>query len=373
MASQEWTEFVPIAVLANFWIEKFSSIVSRAEASTPIVCGPCSSRTRASPAAAVSSASSHVVGCSSPSSAADERLRQPVRVVDEVEGEAALDAEVALVRDVRRVGRDLDDPLRLGIDVQVDLAADAAVRARRLDLLEPALGRLRALLELLVDRAGRADGEAAAAQLALGVEPGEAVRGDDARVRPAALERKRRALHDLLRVAHAAVAEDARVGVVAHELVAVLVGLALRVREDERRLGADLLRHVDELVRPAARVRVQVLGEEHLRERACAAPGTSEFVETTMPLGRPGSRRRARGRGEPSTPTTHMRQPPYGSSLSSWQSVGTKTPWRAAAWTSSSPSGAVTVLPSSVNSTTRGHAAHRSRSTRPAVDPAAAR
>ena len=33
--------------------------------------------------------------------AADERLRQPVRMVDEVEGEAALDAEVAVVRDVR--------------------------------------------------------------------------------------------------------------------------------------------------------------------------------------------------------------------------------------------------------------------------------
>src|SRR5256885_15010949 len=32
--------------------------------------------------------------------AAHERLREPVGVVDEVEGEAALDAEVALVRDV---------------------------------------------------------------------------------------------------------------------------------------------------------------------------------------------------------------------------------------------------------------------------------
>ncbi len=79
--------------------------------------------------------------------------------------------------------------------------------------------------------------------------------------------------------------------------------------------------------------------------------GTSEFVETASPsvtrVAQAGS-----GRGEPSTPTTHMRHPPYGSSLSSWQSVGMKTPWRAAAWTSSSSSGAVTVLPSSVNSTT---------------------
>src|SRR5215211_1649595 len=80
--------------------------------------------------------------------------------------------------------------------------------------------------------------------------------------------------------------------------------------------------------------------------------GTSEFVDTTRPsatrVAHAGS-----GRGEPSTPTTHMRQPPYGSSLSSWQRVGMKTPWRAAACTRSSPSGAATVCPSSVNSTTR--------------------
>ena len=50
-------------------------------------------------------------------------------------------------------------------------------------------------------------------------------------------------------------------------------------------------------------------------------------------------------------PTTHMRQPPYGSSLSSWQRVGMKTPCRAAAWTSSSPSGALAGLPSSVKGT----------------------
>ena len=68
--------------------------------------------------------------------AADERLGQAVRVVDEVEGEAALDAEVALVRDVLRLRGDLDDPLRLGVDVEVDLAADAAERAGRLRLLE---------------------------------------------------------------------------------------------------------------------------------------------------------------------------------------------------------------------------------------------
>ena len=126
-------------------------------------------------AAAVRAPRSHVVSCSSPSSPRTSGAGQPVGVVDEVEGEAALDAEVALVRDVARVGGDLDDPLRLGIDVQVDLAADAAERARRLRLAQPGLVPGRgALDELLVDRAGRADREAAAAELALGVEPASA-------------------------------------------------------------------------------------------------------------------------------------------------------------------------------------------------------
>src|SRR6266516_6818559 len=156
--------------------------------------------------------------------AADERLGQAVRMVDEVEREPALDAEVALVRDVARVGGDLDDPVRLGVDVEVDLAADAAERARRLDLLQRLLaaGR-RALLELLVDRARRADRQAAAAELAHGVEPGAIPRRDDASLAAAALERERRALHHLLRVPDAAVAEDAGVGVVAHQPVAVVV------------------------------------------------------------------------------------------------------------------------------------------------------
>src|SRR4051812_6057211 len=78
--------------------------------------------------------------------------------------------------------------------------------------------------------------------------------------------------------------------------------------------------------------------------------GTDEFVETTMPSATRVAHA-GNGRGEPSTPTTHMRQPPYGSSLSSWQRVGMKTPWRAAAWTRSSPSGALARRPSSVKLT----------------------
>ena len=157
--------------------------------------------------------------------------------------------------------------LGLGVEIQVDLAADAAERARRPDLLERTLGAFRSLLELLVDRSRGADGETPAAELALGVEPREPPRGDDARVPASALERECGALHDLLRVAHAAIAEDAGVRVVAHQLVAVRVLLALGVRQHERRLDPELVRHVAELVRPAARRVVQVLGQEHLGER----------------------------------------------------------------------------------------------------------
>ena len=55
------------------------------------------------------------------------------------------------------------------------------------------------------------------------------------------------------------------------------------------------------------------------------SPVTGPLVETTIPsvtrVAQAGT-----GRGAPSTSTMHMRQPPYGSSLSSWQSVGTNVP-----------------------------------------------
>src|SRR5215203_4804542 len=136
-------------------------------------------------------------------------------MVDEVEGEAAFDAQVAFVRHVGWVRGDLDDSLRLRVDIEVDLTADAAEGAGRLHFLERALGSLGCLLELLEDGARRADAEAATAELTFCVEPGVPVSRHDTRVRPAAFQGERRALHDLLRVADAAVAEDAGIGVVA--------------------------------------------------------------------------------------------------------------------------------------------------------------
>ena len=228
--------------------------------------------------------------------APDERLRESVGVVDEVEGEAALDEKVALVREVLVLRGDLDDVLRLRIEVEVDLAANATKCARRAYLLSARSGCSRALLQLLVDGARLEYREAAAAELALRVEPGEPPGGDDARRPASPLERERGALHDLLRVADAAGAQDARAGVVAHELVAVVVLLALRVRKDERRLGAELVREVEELVRAAAGRRVQVLGEEHLGERALKVGDRSRLWRRTMPSSTRAARRRHRPR-----------------------------------------------------------------------------
>ena len=108
--------------------------------------------------------------------------------------------------------------------------------------------------------------------------------GRCARRRAAPFERERRALHHLLRVADAAVAEDARVRVVAHQPVAVVVRLALRVGEDERRLGAELAREVGELVRPAARVLRSGARTSSISVSVSAQLAASvAFVETTMP------------------------------------------------------------------------------------------
>src|SRR4051794_3581830 len=89
----------------------------------------------------------------------------PLPVLDELEAEAALDAEVA-ARDVVVVRRgDLDD--RVVLDVQREVAAHAAVRAHGVDLrllLRLPLARLSKLvLVRRHQRAGRADGDAVAA------------------------------------------------------------------------------------------------------------------------------------------------------------------------------------------------------------------
>ena len=222
-------------------------------------------------------------------------------MVDEVEREPALDAEVALVGDVVRLRGDLHDPVRRRVDVEVQLAAHAAEGAGALDLAERLLVAGRGVVEeLLVDRAGRADGETAAAELALRVEPRALPGRHDARLPAAALERERRALHHFLRVADAAVAEDAGVGVVAHQAVAVLVRLPLGIGEHERRARAELLGERDQLVGPSAGRLVQVLAEQHLGERSPVRIRRS--VGRDDHARRDARRARGSGRGAPRRP-----------------------------------------------------------------------
>ena len=78
--------------------------------------------------------------------------------------------------------------------------------------------------------------------------------------------------------------------------VAVRVRLALGVGQDERRGRTELLREVGELVRPAAGIRVQVLDEQHLRQRAShrarlAVRGDGHAFADALGAGRHGTRR----------------------------------------------------------------------------------
>src|SRR4051794_24143985 len=117
------------------------------------------------------------VGCMSVLAAAValEDLEQVGRLVlavlDELEPEAALDAEVAAGDRVVQRRRDLDDLVVLL--VQLEVAAHPAVRAdggrRRLLALVPAAVLAAVVLALEHQRAGRADGDAVAAVHAGGV------------------------------------------------------------------------------------------------------------------------------------------------------------------------------------------------------------
>ena len=152
------------------------------------------------------------------------RLLLAAAALDEFEAEAALDAQVT-VGDlaVERRG-DLDD--RVVLDVQVHVAADAAVGADRrrhgLRRLVPGPGLAHGVLAGGHERARRAHADAVAAVHAGGVGEGHVVLGRDARVEAAAGDGDReRVLRVLATGLHALVAEDAArvvadVGLVVH-------------------------------------------------------------------------------------------------------------------------------------------------------------
>ena len=144
----QWsTLLLPKPVRTSFWNRYASSLLPFAEPKPASAFGPCVSRIFASVPAASDIASSQVASRNTESGsagsivksadfgdplAADQRLGQAMRVRDVVEAEAALDAQ-ALV--VGRAVAPFDADDLVAVDVIGDLAAHAAVRAHRGDLL----------------------------------------------------------------------------------------------------------------------------------------------------------------------------------------------------------------------------------------------
>jgi hypothetical protein len=155
--------------------------------------------------------------------AAHQRHGEPVWVVDEVVGEAPLDAQVAVVdRGARRRAGDLDHLVGLPVDVQVELAADAAEVAGGPHLLELVLRLAVEEGGFLDHRPGGADVDAAAAHLAGGIGQRPAVGGGDRGLAAAARQGDRVDRLDLVAVARAQPADDAVVRAVGDEAVDVL-------------------------------------------------------------------------------------------------------------------------------------------------------
>ena len=174
---------VPKPVRTSFWNRYASSLLPLAEPKPASALGPCVSRMRAQRAAGqrqrlvpasprgrptADSAGSTVKSADlRHARLADQRLRQPLRVADVVEAEAALDAQ-PLVIGGAVAPFDVHDLVVL--DVVRDLAADAAIRAHRRDL---AVDRLQERVVRRRERAGRARLHAFAACDARGERPSD--------------------------------------------------------------------------------------------------------------------------------------------------------------------------------------------------------
>ena len=154
----------------------------------------------------------------------DQRAAEAYRWLDRVVVEAAADAELVAADGVG-VGVRLDDDAAPALRAQVDRAADGALRAggRR-----PALGLGGApLVGVLHQRGGRADVDAGAAEVAVGIGDRAALAELDAGAEAAAGQRNRAGVADLVAGADAAGADDAHLRVELEEGVG-LVGRRLR-------------------------------------------------------------------------------------------------------------------------------------------------
>src|SRR4051794_530658 len=209
--------------------------------------------------------------------AADERRGQALRRRGVVPAVAALHAQPALVaRLLAALGE--RDRLALVVDVEGQRAADAAVRAHRVDLAQ-----LRARLDrdvadrLVRDRAGRARGDALAARHARRL-PHRVVEVErDARRVALARAPDDVVALDVVARADAAVAEDARVVVDRDDGVRVVLAPAAAARQRALVLRQVVLADVDEqlVVRRLALLRglldPRLVDEQQLGERAAVA------------------------------------------------------------------------------------------------------
>ena len=169
---------------------------------------------------------------------ADQRLGQALGRMDELEPEAPLHAQVAVVRHAARFAGDAHDAAAARVDVQVHLAARAAIRARGPDL-DQLLGAAAALGGALVERGGRARADALAAQLAGALVERDVEGGADLHGQGAAAQRERLGHDHLGADLDAALAPDAFRRIVLDALVAGGVVRLARRRHDrgEARLG----------------------------------------------------------------------------------------------------------------------------------------
>ena len=135
--SHEWTECVCSPVRASFWIRKFSSFVSRPSEDADVLRRMALHH----PLEPVGGDLERMLPRRRMQLAvlpAHERLGQAVRVVDEVEAKRPLTQRLPSLETYSGFEVTLTIRFVSRIDVEVDLAADAAERAGRLRLLERA-------------------------------------------------------------------------------------------------------------------------------------------------------------------------------------------------------------------------------------------
>ena len=244
-------------------------------------------------------------------------------MVDEVEGEAPLDAEVALVRDVLRLGRDLDDPLAVSGSTFRSIWQPTPQNVHVVFVLVRAASRaVRALDELLVQRAGRAHRRGSRRRARTRCRATSAPRSGRRAPRP----RGPRARAPSTASPPACSGRSARRGCRprGRSPSAGRGRRTARARRPGRTIGASTSRSrasASSSFGAAGRAPVQVLGEQHLGQRPLELRHATSSSRRPSPRRR-GSRRPAAAAASPRRRRRTCRQPPYGSSLSSWQSVG---------------------------------------------------